>query len=78
MKSKAEIDQLAKSLKPVVEAAVTQCSDDALTVKDVAKMLNVSTWAIYTRCREHQIPFTKKHGRLYFSKNAITKYYLSN
>lgn len=78
MKSKAELNQLAKSMQPAIEAAVNAATDKVLTIKMVAEMLGVSKWAIYTRCRNNQIPFKKKNGRLYFSKNEITSYYLNS
>lgn len=78
MRTKAELDQLAKSLKPTVEATLKECTDVMMNAKEVAEMLGVSVAAIHIRCSLKKMPYTKKHGRLYFSKNAITKYYLSN
>lgn len=78
MKTKAEINQLANSLKPIVEAAISQQSDEVLCVRDVALMLGISDSGVKKRCSRKQIPYTKKHGRLYFSKNAINKYYLTD
>lgn len=76
MQTKAEINQLVKGLSPVISEAVKKGSDTILTVHDVAEMLNISDRAVYQRCRRGQIPHRRKHGRLYFSKNTITKYYL--
>lgn len=78
MKTKAEINQLAMSLKPTVEAAIIQCSDDTLSTKQVAVLLGISVAAVHIRCSRKKIPYNRKHGRLYFSKNEVTKYYLSN
>lgn len=78
MKTKAEINQLANSLKPIVESAIQETSDDALNTKQVAALLGISVAAVHIRCSLKKMPYNKKHGRLYFSKKAITKYYLSN
>ncbi len=75
--NKAEINQLAKAIKPAIFEAVSSQSDEVLTVKDVASMLQISTDAVRMRCKRKQLPFTKKNRRLYFSKNAIIKHYLS-
>lgn len=78
MKTKAELNQLASSLKPVVEAAIQQVTDEILTVESAAKMLNVTPNAIHCRCKAGKMPYQKRGKRLYFSKNELLKYYLSN
>lgn len=78
MRTKAEIDQIARRLEPVIEKAMQSATDEVLTVKKTAEMLGVSKWGIYTRVQNKQIPYTKKNGRLYFSKNAIINYYINS
>lgn len=76
--NKAEINQLAKSLQPYIEAAIKQTTDEILTVESAAKMLGATPTAIRIRCCRGQIPYQKRGKRLYFSKNALLHYYLSH
>lgn len=75
--TRVELDKITNNVKAAVESSLKEVNDEVLTIKGAAAMMNLSIWAIYTRCRKNQIPYTKKHGRLYFSKNAINKYYLN-
>lgn len=76
--NKAELNQLAKSLRPAVDSAIQCATDEILTVEGVAKMLGVTVNAIYIRCNKGQIPYKKRGKRLYFSKNALLNYYLGS
>lgn len=78
MLTKAELNQLASSLRPVVEAVIQQATDEILTVESAAKMLNTTPNAIRLRCNRGQMPYRKRGKRLYFSKNELLKYYLSH
>lgn len=78
MLTKAELNQLASSLRPVVEAAIQQATDEILTVESAAEMLNTTPNAIRLRCNRGQMPYQKRGKRLYFSKNELLKYYLSH
>lgn len=42
-----------------------------LDVKEVAQMLNVSKYTIYTMCREGEIPHFKVRGRILFNKDVV-------
>jgi len=66
-----EIDKLAEAIIKRMPQ-----KDEILTVKDVADMLDLSMDAVRTRCSRGQLPFHKKSGTLYFSKNEITEYIL--
>jgi hypothetical protein len=76
MKTLAEINQLAKAISPTIEAALNKCSDEILITKQVADMLGVKVNAIYNRCSKGEIPYKKKGGRKFFSKNEILKCFL--
>lgn len=78
MKTKAELNQLANSLKPIIESAMQKTSDEVLTVETAAKMLDTTPNAIRLRCNRGQMPYKKRGKRLYFSKNELTEFYLSN
>lgn len=42
-----------------------------LTVKEVAKLLSVSTATIYTMARQNEIPHFKIRGRIMFNRDLI-------
>jgi predicted DNA-binding transcriptional regulator AlpA len=50
--------------------------DDFLTIKEVARKLEIGTAAIRKRCRQGKLPYAIKNGKYYFSKRAITNYFL--
>lgn len=53
-------------------------TDELLTAKQCADWLGITVDALYGRCQRGQIPFKRKHGALYFSKNEVTEYYLND
>jgi hypothetical protein len=72
----AEINRLAKAVAPAITEAVKQQQDEILTVKTAAALLGTTVYGIHKRCQRGAIPYNKVSGRLYFSKNALLKYYL--
>lgn len=49
----------------------TEISDELLTVKQVANLLSLSVPTIYGYVSRHEIPFSKRGKRLYFSKQDL-------
>lgn len=70
--SQWEIDRLAEAIVKRIGRP-----DEILTSGQVAEMLGITEIAVRARCRRSQIPYHRKHGQLYFSKNELTDYYLS-
>ena len=66
-----ELRQFEDVLRKVLEVA----KDELMDTKKCAEWLGVSKDAIRQRCEQNKIPFHKKHGFLYFSKNEIMNYY---
>lgn len=76
MKTIAEINLLAKAMRPTIEAAIKESTDEIMTAKQVAAMLGVTPNAIYNRVANGEIPYKKTGGRLFFSRNQLNKYFL--
>lgn len=76
MLSKAEINSLVKALTPAINEAVERSNDKILTVEGAADMLGTTKNGIYYRVSNGLIPYKKVDGTLYFSKNALLKYFL--
>ena len=62
----AEIMQAAKEPPPEI--------DKPLAIEEAADLLKLSKQTIYKYVREHEIPFSKKGKRLYFSKAEILEW----
>lgn len=74
MLSKSETNRLAKA----VAAVMSPVTDELLTIETASKLLSTSVAALYRRVSRKQVPYRKVHGRLYFSKNELTNFYLSS
>jgi|WetSurMetagenome_2_1015567.scaffolds.fasta_scaffold830840_2 hypothetical protein len=55
-----------------------QPPDELLSTKKCAELLGITTEALGKRCSRGTIPYHKKHGTVYFSKNEVTKYYTTD
>lgn len=64
-----------RMIETVVEKASQLPKDELMNTKQCSEQLGISEKALRQRCQKNTIPFHKKHGFLYFSKNEIMKYY---
>jgi excisionase family DNA binding protein len=47
-------------------------SDEMLTIKQAAALINLEVSTLYSKVHKRQIPVCKQGGRLYFSKMELT------
>jgi excisionase family DNA binding protein len=66
-----EVKQI-KSL--ILESAATDTGDRLMTIQETAEFLHVKKQTLYTYVSKGVIPFNKKAGRLYFSKNDLIQW----
>jgi hypothetical protein len=70
MLSLQELNQIgqfvAKNIQP---------PDELMDIKKCAEWLGISIQALGRRCSRNTIPYHKKHGTIYFSRNEVMKYY---
>jgi hypothetical protein len=71
MLSNYEIDRLADALIKRMPK-----NDEVLTTKQVSEILGITVQAVQKRCSRGQLPYHKKSGTLYFSKNELTEFLL--
>lgn len=58
-------------LKEIIPPLSNSSKDELLTVDKAAELLTVSVPTVYGYVHEKSIPFMKRRGRLYFSKDEI-------
>lgn len=58
----------AKTRKPHTKV---RKGKDVLTIQEASKLLNISTFNLYSYVRNNKIPFKKEKGRLFFSKPEL-------
>ena len=74
MLKQQELRQIEDAVKKAFEIG----KDELMNISQCAKWLEITKEALRQRCENGKIPFHKKHGLFYFSKNEITKYYTRN
>lgn len=80
-KLEAKIDELKDITIKVLESLNSMREDKEkkmLTIKEAAKLLNLSVPTIYTKVSKKQIPYTKAGKRLYFNKLELESYMEGN
>lgn len=65
----ADIREIAKQ----VAVELHKMQDEVLTLADVAKLFETTEVAVRQKCYRKQLPFSRKEGKYFFSKNEITK-----
>ena len=66
-----------RQISETVSKALEHGKDELLNTKKCAEWLGISVNTLQKRCCDKAIPYHKKGGLLFFSKNEITKYYLA-
>lgn len=52
--------------------------DEIMNITRAAEYLNTTPAALAKRVERKQVPFHKKNGLLYFSRNELNEYYLTD
>lgn len=73
MLSIAEINLIAERVAQLAKPA-----DKIMSIEQAAEYLHTTRDALAKRIERKQIPFHKKNGRLYFSRNELNTYYLTD
>jgi excisionase family DNA binding protein len=66
-----EVKQI-KSL--ILETASTDSGDKLMTIQETTEFLHVKKQTLYTYVSKGLIPYSKRAGRLYFSKNDLIQW----
>ena len=73
MLSLSEINLIAEKVAQLAKPA-----DEIMSIEQAAEYLHTTRDALAKRIERKQIPFHKKNGRLYFSRNELNAYYLTD
>lgn len=65
----ADIREIAKQ----VAVELHKMQDEVMTITEVARLFDTTEKAIRTKCYRKQLPFNRKEGKYFFSKNEMTK-----
>ena len=69
--------QELRQIEEIVRKALEVGKDELMNSKQCATWLDISVAALQKRCNDNTIPYHKRDRLLYFSKNEVTKYYLT-
>jgi hypothetical protein len=79
MLTPADIKQLSTTFRKELKKEMDETrkeADDFLTLREVAQRFEIGMPAVRKRCRQGKLPYSIKNGKYYFSKRAITNYFL--
>lgn len=57
-----------------LNGSVNAEADTYLSIDEVVPILKISKATIYSKCQRRELPYSKRGGRLYFSKNELNEY----
>jgi excisionase family DNA binding protein len=66
--------ELSKIKELILESSTDNGVDQLLTIQEASLLLHVQKQTLYSYVSKRVIPFHKKAGRLYFSKNELIEW----
>nr|DAJ47715.1 MAG TPA: helix-turn-helix domain protein [Caudoviricetes sp.] len=70
MLTRTEINMIAEKTAELISNRI----DTVMDSKQCADYLGITVNALRKRCNDGKLPFHKRHGSLYFSRNEINDY----